>query len=117
MTAEDQCYDPSFVVTMTAVYCYAFHYCEALMIDLPSDDMLSPAEQLPITFFNAVVLAARRDDGRIYLNIRDLCQAAMIDPSSQMRRIRSPIPCANHRRATGARLPRLRASSYLAAND
>ena len=59
------------------------------MIDLPSDDMLSPAEQLPITFFNAVVLAARRDDGRIYLNIRDLCQAAMIDPSSQMRRIRS----------------------------
>jgi hypothetical protein len=52
------------------------------------DDVLVPSEHLPITFFDAPVLAARRDDGRIYLNIRDLCGAAMIDPSSQMRRIR-----------------------------
>lgn len=52
------------------------------------DEVLAPAEHLPITFFDAPVLAARRDDGRIYLNIRDLCAAAMIDPSSQMRRIR-----------------------------
>lgn len=53
------------------------------------DSVLTPSEQLPITFFGSPVLAARRDDGRIYLNIRDLCGAALIDPSSQMRRIRS----------------------------
>ncbi|NTU82211.1 MAG: hypothetical protein HGA45_23005 [Chloroflexales bacterium] len=53
------------------------------------DDVLIPSEHLPITFFGSPVLAARRDDGRIYLNIRDLCGAAMIDPSSQMRRIRN----------------------------
>lgn len=53
------------------------------------DEVLLPVEQLPITFFDAPVLAARRDDGRIYLNIRDLCGAVGIDSSSQMRRIRS----------------------------
>ncbi len=52
------------------------------------DEVLTPSEHLPITFFGSPVLAARRNDGRIYLNIRDLCGAAMIDPSSQMRRIR-----------------------------
>jgi hypothetical protein len=56
---------------------------------LQPPDALTPAEHLPVTFFGSPVLAARRDDGRIYLNIRDLCGAAMLDPSSQMRRIRS----------------------------
>lgn len=60
------------------------------MTDTPqSDEALSPAEHLPVTFFGLPVIAARRDDGRIYLNIRDLCSATMIDPSSQMRRIRT----------------------------
>ncbi|NNJ13294.1 hypothetical protein EKD04_023500 [Chloroflexales bacterium ZM16-3] len=60
------------------------------MTDQPRpDEVLLPAEHLPITFFGSPVLAVRRDDGRIYLNIRDLCGAAMIDPSSQMRRIRT----------------------------
>lgn len=57
--------------------------------DMPTGDVLIPAEHLPITFFGTPVLAVRRDDGRIYLNVRDLCGAAMIDPSSQMRRIRT----------------------------
>lgn len=60
------------------------------MADTPArDEPLTPSEQLPVTFFGAPVLAVRRADGRIYLNIRDLCGAALIDPSSQMRRIRS----------------------------
>lgn len=60
------------------------------MADLPpANEILIPSEHLPVTFFEAPVLAVRRSDGRIYLNIRDLCGAAMIDPSSQMRRIRS----------------------------
>lgn len=60
------------------------------MSDTPQpEDVLPPAEHLPVTFFGSPVLAARRSDGRIYLNIRDLCGAAMIDPSSQMRRIRT----------------------------
>jgi hypothetical protein len=54
-----------------------------------SEEVLSPSEHLPVTFFGLPVLAVRRADGRIYINIRDLCGATMIDPSSQMRRIRS----------------------------
>jgi len=57
--------------------------------EVPSDEVLIPFEHLPITFFDSPVLAARREDGRIYLNIRDLCGAAMIDASSQMRRIKN----------------------------
>jgi len=57
--------------------------------EVPPDEVLTPFEHLPITFFDSPVLAARRDDGRIYLNIRDLCGAAMIDASSQMRRIKN----------------------------
>ena len=41
------------------------------------DEVLTPSEQLPVTFFEAPVLAARRDDGRIYLNISDLCGAVV----------------------------------------
>jgi hypothetical protein len=57
--------------------------------EVPPDEVLTPFEHLPITFFDSPVLAARRDDGRIYLNIRALCGAAMIDASSQMRRIKN----------------------------
>jgi len=57
--------------------------------EVPPDEVLTPFEHLPITFFDSPVLAARREDGRIYLNIRDLCGAAMIDASSQMRRIKN----------------------------
>mgnify|MGYP000278570994 CR=1 FL=1 len=57
--------------------------------EVPPDEVLIPFEHLPITFFDSPVLAARREDGRIYLNIRDLCGAAMIDASSQMRRIKN----------------------------
>lgn len=52
-------------------------------------DLRIPAEQLPITLFDAVVLAARADDGTIFLAIRDVCQALAIDLSTQLRRIRA----------------------------
>jgi hypothetical protein len=48
-----------------------------------------PAEQLPITLFDAVVLAVRAEDGTISLAIRDVCQALAIDFSTQLRRIRN----------------------------
>ena len=52
-------------------------------------NLRTPAEQLPITLFDAVVLAVRAEDGTIYLAIRDVCQALAIDFSTQLRRIRS----------------------------
>ena len=52
-------------------------------------DLHTPAEQLPITLFDAVVLAVRTDDGTISLAIRDVCQALAIDFSTQLRRIRN----------------------------
>ncbi|MFP4436139.1 MAG: phage antirepressor N-terminal domain-containing protein [Chloroflexaceae bacterium] len=57
----------------------------------PDDEnpILTPAEQLPITFFDHAVLAVRRDDGGIYLAIRDLCDATTLRLSPQLRRIRS----------------------------
>jgi hypothetical protein len=48
-----------------------------------------PVEQLPITLFDAVVLAVRAEDGAISLAIRDVCQALAIDFSTQLRRIRN----------------------------
>jgi hypothetical protein len=53
---------------------------------------LIPVEQLPITLFDSVVLAVRRDDGMIFVSIRDLCLALVINPDSQLRRLRnSPL--------------------------
>jgi hypothetical protein len=49
----------------------------------------TPSEQLPITLFDAVVLAVRAEDGTISLAIRDMCQALAIDVSTQLRRIRA----------------------------
>lgn len=46
-----------------------------------------PQEQLPITLFDHVVLAARVDNGRIFLSLRDLCHALGLDLSAQRRRI------------------------------
>ena len=46
-------------------------------------ELHAPAEQLPITLFDAVVLAVRADDGTISLAIRDVCQALAIDFSTQ----------------------------------
>ena len=49
----------------------------------------TPSEQLPITLFDAVVLAVRAEDGTISVAIRDMCQALTIDVSTQLRRIRA----------------------------
>lgn len=49
----------------------------------------TPSEQLPITLFDAVVLAVRAEDGTISVAIRDMCQALAIDVSTQLRRIRA----------------------------
>jgi hypothetical protein len=46
-----------------------------------------PREQLPVPFFDGVVLAVRDHDGRIYLDLRDICEALSLDISSQRRRI------------------------------
>ncbi len=46
-----------------------------------------PREQLPIPFFNDAVLAVRREDGQIYLNIRDMCESLELAFTAQRRRI------------------------------
>lgn len=46
-----------------------------------------PREQLPIALFEGVVLAARADDGRIYIGLRDLCATLGLKVSGQRRRI------------------------------
>ncbi len=46
-------------------------------------------EQMPIPLFDGAVLAVRGSDGRIYLNLRDLCTLLGLDLSSQRRRIRA----------------------------
>lgn len=51
--------------------------------------MVDPIETLIVTFFELPVLAARAPDGRIYLAIRDLCDAIGINRESQMRRLRA----------------------------
>src|SRR3954454_19375736 len=48
-----------------------------------------PAEQLPITLFDGVVLAVRAPDGQIALVVRDLCSVLGLAPSSQLRAIRA----------------------------
>lgn len=48
-----------------------------------------PHEQLPVPLFDGVVLAVRAADGRIYLDLRDLCATLGLDPSSQRRRIQA----------------------------
>lgn len=53
------------------------------------DNALAPREQLPITLFDGVVLAARSADGHIYLVVHDLCTALDLIPSSQLRAIRA----------------------------
>ncbi len=47
------------------------------------------AEQLPITLFDSVVLAARTTDGTIWLALRDLCAALGLALEAQRRRIRT----------------------------
>src|SRR6266496_1171002 len=46
-----------------------------------------PREQLPIPFFNDAVLAVRREDGQIYLNLRDMCESLELAFTAQRRRI------------------------------
>lgn len=53
----------------------------------PQEPAARPREQLPITLFEHVVLAARTDDGRIHLSLRDLCDALSLDLTAQRRRI------------------------------
>lgn len=59
--------------------------------DAPEDDipLHRLAEQLPITLLDSVVLAARRDNGQVYLSVRDLCAALSLVRSAQQRRLRS----------------------------
>jgi len=47
------------------------------------------AEQLPITLFDSVVLAARSTDGTIWLVLRDLCASLGLALEAQRRRIRA----------------------------
>jgi hypothetical protein len=58
-----------------------------LTVSTPQEAAPRPSEQLPITLFDHVVMAARTDDGRIHLSLRDLCEALSLDLSSQRRRI------------------------------
>lgn len=48
-----------------------------------------PQEQLPITLFEGVVLAARASDGRIYISLRDICDVLGLRVSGQRRRIQA----------------------------
>ena len=52
-----------------------------------SPDARMPTEQLPIALFNGVVLAARTDDGLIWLVLRDLCATLGLSLAAQRRRI------------------------------
>src|SRR5207249_1026817 len=56
-------------------------------------DLSAPApqavEQLPITLFDSVVLAARTSDGTIWLVLRDLCASLGLALEAQRRRIRT----------------------------
>ncbi|NJM09061.1 hypothetical protein HC891_26995 [Candidatus Gracilibacteria bacterium] len=47
------------------------------------------AEQLPVTLLESVVLAVRRDNGQVYLSIRDICAALSLVRSAQQRRLRN----------------------------
>ena len=53
----------------------------------PSPRPSRPREQLPITLFEGVVLAVRGDDGRIFILLRDVCEALGLKLSAQRRRI------------------------------
>jgi hypothetical protein len=46
-------------------------------------------EQLPITLLDSVVLSARRDNGQIYLSIRDISAALSLSRPTQQRRLRT----------------------------
>lgn len=56
---------------------------------LPEVPLIIPRERLPITLFDTVALAIRRDDGLIYLALSDICAVVNLAPSSQLRRIRN----------------------------
>lgn len=47
------------------------------------------AEQLPVTLLESVVMAVRRDNGQVYLSIRDICAALSLVRSAQQRRLRN----------------------------
>lgn len=56
---------------------------------MSESDALRPAEQLPVPLFDGYVLAARGDDGRIWLCLRDLCLLLSLHLEGQRRRIRA----------------------------
>lgn len=51
--------------------------------------MTQPRETLVVTFFEHPCLAVRRNDGTIFLSIRDLCAAVGLTLGSQLRRLRA----------------------------
>lgn len=51
------------------------------------ESVYTPLEQLPIAFFDDAVLAVRREDGQIYVSIRDMCEALELAFTAQRRRI------------------------------
>lgn len=55
---------------------------------MPSN-VLEPAETLVVTFFDHPVLAARVQDGAIYMAISDLCEAVGLNYRAQLRRLRA----------------------------
>ena len=59
------------------------------MANLPPPPPPRPREQLPVPFFDSVVLAVRAPDGCIYLDLRDICDALSLAVSSQRRRIQA----------------------------
>lgn len=50
---------------------------------------MHPTEMLVVTFFEYPCLAARGDDGTIYVSVRDLCDAVGLRTHGQLRRLRA----------------------------
>jgi hypothetical protein len=59
---------------------------------------LEPVEQVPITLFDTVVLAARAVDGTLWLSVSDLALAVSVDPRTQRRRVQANPILARHAR-------------------
>jgi hypothetical protein len=55
----------------------------------PELPLVEVRERLPVTLFDQVVLAIRRDDGLIYLAVSDICAIVNLASWSQLRRIRA----------------------------
>ena len=82
----------------------------------PQDIAPQPREQLPVTLFEHVVLAARTEAGQIHLSLRDLCDALSLDLASQRRRINAN-PSLHLTRLRVLQGRQLRAIDFLLLDD